>query len=725
MLKLICTVVGVMLLSISPASAEEMTIDRLFRSDRVLEVKITVAEKDWNTIRTQSRDFMSALDEARKEAPIEPPYTYVEASVVIDGVEFPRVGLRKKGFIGSQSRTRPSLKIKLDHLDPKGGVQGLNNLTFNNNRQDRSQVSQVMGYAFFNDAGAPASRCSFAHVTVNGNDLGIYSHVESVRKPMLKRAFGESKGTLFEGTVVDFNEGWGGSFELKRGDDAEGRAKILALIEALSDARGARLDAGARRAWVPTDGDSDLDWLTAEFDDSSWVSGAKGAGYGERFQKSLSSEFDFGEALREKGTSVYMRVPFDVSDPNAFVDLTLRMRFDDGFVAYINGHRVAAANAPDAPRWDSTATGNAGEQNSFRPFYISEHKDKLRPGRNVLAIHGLNVDASSPDLLIAPELYASETSALTDIEQLVDLDSFFRFWAVEGLLGFWDGYSGNRNNYFVYLHSKEDKFRFLPWGADSLFVKYSMIDRDRSVPLSVKATGLLAHRLYQLPEMRQRYRDTMNQLLADHWNEASLLAETDRIEAMLLPYTPERGAARFSEAIEKVREFIRTRRGDLVAEISDGMPQWKRPPAEPAVIPATSDWAKRRRERMRESLWSAARRGSTKDLEKFLARVDVNQKDGMGSTALSWAVGLGRMEAVEFLIDKGANVNALNRDGTTPLDQSQREFSDEIAGMMSMMFRIDLDADAVNEIKPKIADLLREHGGKTAAELRGKPEADL
>ena len=35
------------------------------------------------------------------------------------------------------------------------------------------------------------------------------------------------------------------------------------------------------------------------------------------------------------------------------------------------------------------------------------------------------------------------------IGELVDLDSFFTFWAVEGLLGFWDGYSGNYNNFFT------------------------------------------------------------------------------------------------------------------------------------------------------------------------------------------------------------------------------------------------------------------------------------
>ena len=135
--------------------------------------------------------------------------------MTIDGVTYPKVGLRKKGFLGSQDTTRPSLKVKLDYSDKKGNIDGLRNLTFNNNRQDTSLMSQFMGYEFWDDAGAPGSRCAFAKVTVNGSDLGVYCHVETVREPLLSREFGNDKGTLFEGTVVDFYPEWEGSFERK------------------------------------------------------------------------------------------------------------------------------------------------------------------------------------------------------------------------------------------------------------------------------------------------------------------------------------------------------------------------------------------------------------------------------------------------------------------------------------------------------------------------------
>ena len=72
--------------------------------------------------------FLEALHESRQYAPVDDPYTYVEASVSIDGVEFCQVGLRKKGFIGSQNSTRSSLKIKLNHIEKTGQIGGLTNL---------------------------------------------------------------------------------------------------------------------------------------------------------------------------------------------------------------------------------------------------------------------------------------------------------------------------------------------------------------------------------------------------------------------------------------------------------------------------------------------------------------------------------------------------------------------------------------------------------------------
>jgi len=503
------------ILCVGSIDAKELTMEDIFPNDRVLDIQITVSKQDWNKIRFQSRNFVDVLNKSRQFAPPEHPYTYVDASVSIDGVEFPKVGLRKKGFIGSQSVSRPSLKIKLNHVDKNGGIEGLNNLTLNNNQQDAAHVSQYMGYALFNKIGSPAPRCAYAKVTVNGKNLGIYSHVESMRKPILKRAFGHDDGTLYEGSVVDFYKDWENSFEHKRGDDKQGREKIKELINVLS---------------------------------------------------------------------------------------------------------------------------------------------------------------------------ADEISEKT-IGQFVDVDSFYRFWVTEGLLGFWDGYSGNNNNFFVYLNPETDKFHFMPWGADALFSNFDMknMGRNLGAPISVKTQGLIAYKLYQLDEGKERYAKTMMDILENHWNEDKLSAELDRISTMIQPHMipsqlnielregRRRGETiTFDEKVNEVHEFIRTRKGKVLEEISDGMPDWRRRPHPPIVMgPDGFDgkFMKQFIELPEDNLWGAARLGDLDGIKRYLAegaKIDELSPD-TNLSPLSWSTMMGHAEAAELLIKLGANVNVRQEDGGTPL----------------------------------------------------------
>jgi hypothetical protein len=108
-------------------------------------------------------------------------------------------------------------------------------------------------------------------------------------------------------------------------------------------------------------------------------------------------------------SSAFIRIPFTVGDPSAIQFLILRMKFDDGFAAYLNGQLVAGANAPALPAWDSTATmaRSDAEANDFQEFNLTPLRGLLQPGANVLAIHGLNAGPSDSDFLILPELVAS------------------------------------------------------------------------------------------------------------------------------------------------------------------------------------------------------------------------------------------------------------------------------------------------------------------------------
>lgn len=155
-------------------------------------------------------------------------------------------------------------------------------------------------------------------------------------------------------------------------------------------------------------------WNAASFDDSSWNTGQTGVGYdkGTTYSVNLDLEADmFDDSTRPPSinNSAYIRVEFDVTDASTIEQLALRMKYDDGFVAYINGSEVASENAPASLSYTSSATAEH-DGTSYEDYTLLGVGSYLQTGTNVLAIHGLSYDfdprlaSGYPDFYIMPVL---------------------------------------------------------------------------------------------------------------------------------------------------------------------------------------------------------------------------------------------------------------------------------------------------------------------------------
>jgi hypothetical protein len=169
-------------------------------------------------------------------------------------------------------------------------------------------------------------------------------------------------------------------------------------------------------AFVPSSDVLQGRWRLLDYVEGSsgetWRSGANGVGYenGSGYEGVIRIDVGAEMSGPAGNNSVYIRLPFTITSQaaiDAFEGLVLKMAFDDGFVAYLNGVEVATANAPAPAQlaWNSAAT-TGGEANLASPvaFDISAFRGELRPGRNLLAVHGLNFNNSSSDMLILAEL---------------------------------------------------------------------------------------------------------------------------------------------------------------------------------------------------------------------------------------------------------------------------------------------------------------------------------
>ncbi len=369
--------------------------EALYDIDRLLQVEVTLDADDWEDLRYQARDFLDMLsgDECLSE-PFESPFTWFPATVTIDGTTIEEVAVRKKGLLGSVEPGRPSLKLDFDRYVDGQLFEDVERLTLNNSRQDGSRIKTCLGYQLYADAGLPAPRCSYAHVVVNGEDLGVYVNVEPVKKALLRRAFGNDSGNLYEGTLSDFLVGWNTSFDDKT--DVSDYADIEAATAALETE-------------------------------------------GEGFEAAVAEHFD--------------------------------------------------------------------------------------------------------------------------------LDEFYRAWAMEALIGHWDSYTGNRNNFYVYADPDDGgRFSFIPWGIDAILEGDEPFGEGR--PTTVTGTATLPSRLLGHTDAVAHYEAALRSLLDDVWDEEVLLGRVDHAVALTAPYAwPEGDDDGWQDyTIGAIQDFIEGRRAQVEAE---------------------------------------------------------------------------------------------------------------------------------------------------------------
>ena len=168
-----------------------------------------------------------------------------------------------------------------------------------------------------------------------------------------------------------------------------------------------------KRVLVPTE-NIGSDWReSANFIDASWLS-CSGSPGGVGYERTSGYEdfisLDIQEQMYARNATCYIRIMFDVEDVTALDFMSLKVRYDDGFIAYINGTEVARRNFEGMPRNNSNASYSNSDVVAVVPesIDISDSLDALYEDRNLLAIHGLNVSTTSSDFLISAELVAGE-----------------------------------------------------------------------------------------------------------------------------------------------------------------------------------------------------------------------------------------------------------------------------------------------------------------------------
>ena len=142
--------------------------------------------------------------------------------------------------------------------------------------------------------------------------------------------------------------------------------------------------------------ESSGDWLTVDFKSLDWPRGNAPFRYGDGQGGTVLSD------MPRRYSVVYLCRNFEVQDVSQYSVLDLLVNYDDGFIVWINGHRLIAQNPPRTPL--SQLASNSHESGQFEKFEIDKLSTFLKNGTNTISIQAFNLSLSSSDFLIDAEL---------------------------------------------------------------------------------------------------------------------------------------------------------------------------------------------------------------------------------------------------------------------------------------------------------------------------------
>jgi hypothetical protein len=169
---------------------------------------------------------------------------------------------------------------------------------------------------------------------------------------------------------------------------------------------------------VPTDDSAMSAWFLTGASETGWTNAHNGLGYdnnaaGVDYNPLLASDGNIGSQMFNLRTSFYVRIHFNVANTAIVSQLKLRLKYDDGYAAYLNGVYVNrdSVNSALNPPYSYSVTGvNRSDALAVVNTEQNVSTGLLVPGDNVLALHGFNQATSSSDLLLLAELAATVPS---------------------------------------------------------------------------------------------------------------------------------------------------------------------------------------------------------------------------------------------------------------------------------------------------------------------------
>ena len=454
---------------------------------------------------------------------------YSACNLVIDGEAVKNVGLRAKGntslsSVKNMDSDRYSFKIEFDQYETGKTYHGLDKLCLNNIIQDNTYMKDYLAYTLMYDFGVDAPLCSYAYITVNGEDWGLYLAVEAIEESFLDRNYGSNYGDLYKPDAMGFGGGRSNGKDFSMGN--------FMNKESEEDTESSEKS-----------NDNNKQFTSPDF----------GGGMP-----------DFGSEMPEFGGDM---TDFDPENmPDDFGD------FDPSKMFGENGEKpdFGGGQMPDMNGKGGFGGGFGMGSDDVKLKYTDDDIDSYS---NIFNNAKTAVDKADKKRLIRSLKALSEQS---DLENTVDIEEVIRYFVVHDFLVNGDSYTGQMiHNY--YLYEKNGQFSMIPWDYNLAYGSFMGGNASSSVnsPIDTPVSNGMSDRpmiawIFDNEEYTEQYHQLFSEFL-DSVDYEKLVADTAELIDKYVEKDPTKFCTydEFKTGVEAIRKFC-TLRAESVSGQLDG-----------------------------------------------------------------------------------------------------------------------------------------------------------
>ena len=460
-------------------------ITTIFNDDSVIEINIEMDEDSWQEM----------LDNAASEE-------YTAANITVNGTTYNNVAIRPKGnsslsqLVTDDSTERYSFKIKLDKYVDGQTLDGLSKLVLNNNMSDTTSMKEYLSYKLLDSLGIPTPACSYAHITVNGEEWGLYLAVEPIEEEFIERNYGSIDGNLYKPE----------SDNVAMGDKDNNENKIM-----------------DNNNFSPSENTTSENNNKTTIDNSIDMQNQSNMNNGDSSgQMQMPPDMNTGNSTGE------MQAPPDMNNGNASREMQTPPDMN----------KQSTNDSTNQPQIPNGIGGGIG-RNSNGANLVWNGDDIS----NYSAIfdNAIFKNTDSDDYTKILDMI-EHLDSLDDIESYLDVDEVLKYFAANTFLVNLDSYVSNMNHNY-YLYENDGIVSILPWDYNLSFAGFQAgsasnainFPIDSPVSDSLEESPLIG-KLLEVDEYKDIYHHYLNEIVENFVNNGTLETLITKTDSLISSY---------------------------------------------------------------------------------------------------------------------------------------------------------------------------------------------